>query len=306
MAIYIGNAENELTKVCSAASIGPKGDKGDPGPAGPAGPQGPKGDKGDPGSVWQDVQHDLDRWRQYHPTEYAVEFIKALGTGMYVFFDNDMLYHVRTVFASENGSSGEYYCTLEVYDAGNCDVSRFLYSGTTLAELNRTTDLELADKAWVEAKGYLAATTGQPQAVTTQDVWKDSNGKLVTAAGGGEGAQELFWAAYGSSSFADVTAQLAANKVVAVNYNERLYYATTHSADYVYFAADDGARTFYLKLTSDDVWTNGVYLLQVTSYRDSTIPAEPSDAHYPSSAAVKTYVDDAITAAVGAAIGGAY
>ena len=75
MAIYIGTAENELTKVCGAAAIGPKGDKGDkgekgdpgdPGPAGPQGPQGPKGDdgaaghagpagpkgdKGDPGDV---------------------------------------------------------------------------------------------------------------------------------------------------------------------------------------------------------------------------------------------------------------
>lgn len=34
MAIYIGTAENELTKVCGAASIGPKGDKGDKGDPG--------------------------------------------------------------------------------------------------------------------------------------------------------------------------------------------------------------------------------------------------------------------------------
>lgn len=37
MAIYIGNAENEVMKVCGAASIGPKGDKGDKGDTGPAG-----------------------------------------------------------------------------------------------------------------------------------------------------------------------------------------------------------------------------------------------------------------------------
>lgn len=337
MAIYIGNAENELTKVCGAASIGPKGDKGDPGEAGPQGPQGPKGDKGDtgpagpqgsqgpqgpkgdkgdPGEAYIDVQDEFNSWRALNPTAEVIEFIKDTITseGKYKFYDDvDYLNFCDIIkVAKADTAATTYYCTSTAYgnESGAADISVTVYAGATIDALVRNATCEPADKTWVNAKGYLVATAGAvPAGTTTQEVYKTTDGKLVTAAGGG--LQEVFWAAYPNpsaappvvgSTFSEVTAQIDGNKAVFVKYNSRIYHAEKRDSDYVYFASDENAITYFVKLSSDNEWTNGSYPLQATAYRDSTIPDNPSNAHYPSSLAVKTYVD----AAIGDAIGGAY
>lgn len=334
MAIYIGNAENELTKVCGAASIGPKGDKGDPGEAGPQGPQGPKGDKGDtgpagpqgsqgpqgpkgdkgdPGEAYIDRQSEFASWRAFHPTAEVIEFIKDTITseGKYKFFDDTYLYHCDIVNATKDDAVA-YYCLMTVYsnETGAPDIDRKIYAGAAIDALVRDESDEIADKAWVAGQGFLVATAdAAPAGMTTQEVYKTTDGKLVTAAGGG--LQEVFWAAYPNpsaappvvgSTFSEVTAQIDGNKAVFVKYNSRIYHAEKRDSDYVYFASDENAITYFVKLSSDNEWTNGSYPLQATAYRDSTIPDNPSNAHYPSSLAVKTYVD----AAIGDAIGGAY
>lgn len=193
MAIYIGNAENELTKVRGAASIGPKGDKGDPGPAGPQGIPGPKGDKGDPGEAYIDRQSEFASWRAFHPTAEVIEFIKGTVTseGKYKFFDDTYLYHCDIVNATK-GDAVAYYCLMTVYsnETGAPDIDRKIYAGAAIDALVRDESDEIADKAWVAEQGFLVATANAaPAGMTTQEVYK-SGGKLVTAAGGGGGTAD--------------------------------------------------------------------------------------------------------------------
>lgn len=215
MAIYIGNAENELTKVCGAASIGPKGDKGDPGEAGPQGPQGPKGDKGDtgpagpqgsqgpqgpkgdkgdPGEAYIDRQSEFASWRALNPTAEVIEFIKDTITseGKYKFFDDTYLYHCDIVNATKDDAVA-YYCLMTVYsnETGAPDIDRKIYAGAAIDALVRDESDEIADKAWVAEQGFLVATAdAAPAGMTTQEVYKSAAGKLVTPAGGGGGTTD--------------------------------------------------------------------------------------------------------------------
>lgn len=270
-----------------------------------------EGDLAKKENAYINIQEYYDAWIAEHPSGDVEDFIKTIAdVGKYTFSDYDSEYYYELKDAAQSDEGHRYYGLLEAYDGGTANIIRYVYCGETVADLARETDVELVDKKYLTDNHYVSATvSAAPTGTEMQEVYKSAAGKLVTPAGGG--LQEVFWAAYPNpsaappvvgSTFSEVTAQIDGNKAVFVKYNSRIYHAEKRDSDYVYFASDENAITYFVKLSSDNEWTNGSYPLQATAYRDSTIPDNPSNAHYPSSLAVKTYVD----AAIGDAIGGAY
>ena len=157
MAIYIGNAENELTKVRGVASIGPKGDKGDPGPAGPQGIPGPKGDKGDPGDAPLNIQSDYDQWRYDNPTSDIVEFFRREETfeapGRYTFWDGEATVIYELLHAVHEEGDESYYGIADFFDTAHTAVDRRVYAAGEVTHLARLEDDEIATKKYVSEHG---------------------------------------------------------------------------------------------------------------------------------------------------------
>lgn len=321
MAIYIGNAENELTKVRGAASIGPKGDKGDPGPAGPQGIPGPKGDKGDPGEAYIDRQSEFASWRAFHPTAEVIEFIKDTVTseGKYKFFDDTYLYHCDIVNATKDDAVA-YYCLMTVYsnETGAPDIDRKIYAGAAIDALVRDESDEIADKAWVAEQGFLVATASARDASTdTQEVKIDTaTGKLYTAPTGGSVDGLPFFVEVtktndtlsADKTFSEISAAFYGNesnapRPIIVRYKfgyidheyEVASFINRSVRRYAMFCCQLSGTVYSLYVDA----TNGADIWGELSFATATysedIPDIPLDNyHYPTTAAAQKLIEDAI------------
>lgn len=140
-----------------------------------------------------DIQDRLDAWRAEHPFDDIVGFLRTiLEPGLYTFFDNDYLAIYELTFSTEDGDAGEYYGRFDRYDEGTVDWRHFVYTGETVAGLAKNEDLEPVNRKYLADQGYLSATAGSaPAGVEMQNVYKDTEGNLVTPTGSGGGGGTL-------------------------------------------------------------------------------------------------------------------
>ncbi len=268
MAIYIGNAENELTKVCSATAIGPKGDKGDPGPAGP---QGPKGDKGDPGEPPRNVQSDYDQWRYDNPSSDIVGFFRRVETfgtpGRYTFFDGGATVNYELLHAIHEEGDESYYGIADFYDTAGPAVDRRVYAAGEVAELSRAEDSEIATKKYVAEHG--------------------------------SGTPEIYWAVYGETTSAELKTAYLAGKLIFCRHNTFEYELTKVNNE-----ENPGSFTFICPFLPDadrllctaGGWIEVAVSVELSNNKVTSLSAASTDTQYPSAKCVYDAINAAIRA----------
>lgn len=106
---------------------------------------------------------------------------------------------------------------------------------------------------------------------------------------------EIFWAVYGTTTYAGIVAAFNAGKKVVCLYDEKVYDLTYIVGSYAGFSAYWDKYAYLVKVSSSDVWSAETNSLQSTYDRVNTLAGYESNAQrYPSTKA--TY--DAIHPAV--------
>lgn len=99
---------------------------------------------------------------------------------------------------------------------------------------------------------------GVPSGGTTGQVLKKASGEDYDTEwadeSGGGGEEEIFWAAYDSSTYSEVEDALVAGKTVIAYKGSRNYPIVDYDEDYV-FACAENDKIHTLTLTSSDVWS---------------------------------------------------
>lgn len=105
--------------------------------------------------------------------------------------------------------------------------------------------------------------------------------------------EEVFWATYGSTTFAEVMSAVNADKVAFVYYDDAIYRLAYigDGAENLVFAYVNYATVNYLELNPNDTWSYGNIQLQDTSYKKSSWSATPNNFNYPSEKLVKDSID---------------
>lgn len=266
MAIYIGNAENKLTKVCSATAIGPKGDKGDPGPAGP---QGPKGDKGDPGAVAtvngkmpdrqgnividaSDIDLETTSTLLSADVQSAIdELDEKVNAKQDALTAGDNITIEDNVISASGGGTSDHTQLTNRDAADQHPVSSISGSGSSSANA-RTSDLYMGSHAIhnvadanpennMDAVNVKFLREHIPQAngnaiggikaaaktaSDTVPVHVDAGTGFAYVASGGSGTPEIYWAVYGETTSAELKTEYLAGKLIFCRYNTFEYELT--------------------------------------------------------------------------------
>ena len=100
----------------------------------------------------------------------------------------------------------------------------------------------------------------------------------------GATAPEIFWATYGTTTYAEVTAAITAGKLVCMYYNNNPYTLVYQNASGYRFGFLDSTRKFsFYDLKSNDTWIYyGNTVLETNALKVISWSATPSDSNYPS------------------------
>ncbi len=107
---------------------------------------------------------------------------------------------------------------------------------------------------------------------------------------------EIFWATYGTTTFADCLAAYNAGKLVAVLVNSQYVEVLCRvQASAITFACQIGTYLYRAQVSSADVWTNNIYENEVASNKVTTLSAQSTDTEYPSAKCVYDLLGDVET-----------
>lgn len=149
----------------------------------------------------------------------------------------------------------------------------------------------------------VSLTQAQYNALTTKDA---NTAYIITDAQSG-GTTEVFWATYGTTTFAEVDAAYQAGKVVFCDYNGSTYYVSVHDDGtfYDFFCVDNSGVLNYLYLDDQDAWSNGsLSLAPLASPSFSGTPTAPTPTSGDNTTKIATtaFVNGAISVARNVAI----
>lgn len=99
----------------------------------------------------------------------------------------------------------------------------------------------------------------------------------------GDVPQEIYWATYGTTTYAQITSALSNGKLVLCKYNDNIYwYANQNSSGYYSFAYIFATTVYRIYITSANVWSNTIYSLENRDNKVTSISSSSTDTQYPS------------------------
>lgn len=129
---------------------------------------------------------------------------------------------------------------------------------------------------------------GSPDAVlfTPQDLTPEQQGQARTNIGAT--APEIFWAVYGETTVAELDTAIAANKLIALVYQGRVYPYTSKTSQGAYtFDLVESERIYRIVLSANGNWSNAYFNVELTYNKSQSIETyRASETKYPSVKAV--------------------
>lgn len=119
------------------------------------------------------------------------------------------------------------------------------------------------------------------------DFSEDSTHRLVTDAEKEMWNKGIFWCTWNTTTFAEIAAAVAANKVPVVMYANSLFVWLSFSGGKYWFSAYYQSETYNISVSSSDEWSVRIEYLEVKSNKVSTLSGHESDLNkYPNCKAV--------------------
>lgn len=160
----------------------------------------------------------------------------------------------------------------------------------------------ISDLATIRSGAELGATSVQPsdlatalsakQDTLTFDTEPTENSDNPVTSGGvydalqNAGSSDLFIAAYGTTTYAEVVAAYESGKGVIAIRNNALYILANYDSSYAYFGTPYSNNIKWLRVSSSNVWAQGMAYLQITTNLTTSLSSSSTNSQYPSAKAV--------------------
>lgn len=157
-----------------------------------------------------------------------------------------------------------------------------------------------ATEQWVRNQGYLTQhqdISGKEDKSNKVTSWQSTpddthypSEKLVKDSI--DGVDKFVEVEYGVTSYQEVVDAMDAGKLPIVYYNASLYIVALNNLTTIYFTCAISGRIYFVRVSEDGTWSNGSYILELTSNKKTTIAGnEASNTYYPTTKAVADYVE---------------